>query len=42
VAAGLSPLEVIRTLPALELSGLVEASTAGYRITRPVRTAARG
>jgi DNA processing protein len=42
VAAGLSPLEVIRTLPALELSGLVEASTEGYRITRPVRTAARG
>jgi hypothetical protein len=36
VATGLSPLAVIRALPILEVSGLVEASDAGYRIARPL------
>jgi DNA processing protein len=31
-ATGLPPLSVIRTLPALEMAGLVEASADGYRI----------
>jgi DNA processing protein len=37
VASGIPPLQVIRTLPALELAGLVEGSAEGYRITRPPR-----
>lgn len=36
-AAGLSPLEVIRALPTLELSGLIEATSEGFRITRGSR-----
>jgi DNA processing protein len=38
---GVSPLEVIRSLPVLDLAGLLEASDAGYRIAarlRPRRT----
>lgn len=35
VAAGLPPLEVIRALPELELSGLIESTADGYRIARP-------
>jgi DNA processing protein len=38
VASGLPPLTVMRTLPALELAGLVESSAAGYRIARPRET----
>jgi DNA processing protein len=34
VAANLSPLDVMRCLPALELAGLVEADGDGYRISR--------
>lgn len=34
VAVGLPALHVIRTLPALELAGLVEGSAQGYRIRR--------
>ena len=34
VASGLEPLAVMRTLPALELAGLVEATAAGYGIIR--------
>ncbi len=34
VAANLSPLDVMRCLPALELGGLVEADGDGYRISR--------
>jgi DNA processing protein len=34
-ATGLAPLAVVRTLPMLELSGLVEAAAEGYRIARP-------
>jgi DNA processing protein len=34
VATSLSPLLIIRTLPILELSGLIEASSSGYRIVR--------
>jgi DNA processing protein len=41
VASGLSPLTVIRALPMLELSELVEASADGYRIVRPVRARSR-
>jgi DNA processing protein len=37
IASGLSPLEVIRLLPILELSGLVEVSAEGCRIRRPER-----
>jgi DNA processing protein len=37
VASGIPPLQVIRTLPALELAGLIEASVDGYRIRRPAR-----
>lgn len=37
IAAGLSPLQVIRSLPSLELAGLIEGSVEGYRIRRPVR-----
>ncbi len=33
VAANLSPLDIMRCLPALELSGLVEADGDGYRIS---------
>ncbi|MDT4913219.1 MAG: processing protein [Pseudonocardiales bacterium] len=36
VRTGLSPLTVIRALPILELSGLIEVSDGGYRIVRPV------
>jgi DNA processing protein len=36
---GVSPLDVIRTLPLLELAGLVESSDAGYRIARRSRSA---
>jgi len=35
---GVSPLEVIRALPLLELAGLVESSDAGFRIARRTRT----
>ena len=35
---GLSPLAVIRALPALELSGLVESSSQGHRIAESART----
>ena len=34
VASGLPALQIIRTLPALELAGLVEGSAEGYRIRR--------
>lgn len=34
VAAGVSPLAVIRALPTMELSGLVESGPDGYRIAR--------
>lgn len=37
VASGMPTLQVIRTLPALELAGLVEGSPEGYRIRRPAR-----
>ena len=37
VASGVPTLQVIRTLPALELAGLVEGSAEGYRIRRPAR-----
>jgi DNA processing protein len=36
---GVSPLEVIRALPLLELAGLAESSDAGYRIARRPRSA---
>jgi DNA processing protein len=35
VRSGLPTLTVIRALPILELSGLIEASDGGYRIARP-------
>jgi DNA processing protein len=40
IATGLAPLAVVRALPMLELSGLIEASAEGFRIARPagVRT----
>jgi DNA processing protein len=41
IATGLPPLTVIRVLPVLELSGLIEASAEGYRIVRPARAQAR-
>lgn len=34
---GLSPLEVIRSLPILDLAGLLDASDAGYRIASRLR-----
>lgn len=34
---GVSPLEVIRSLPVLDLAGLLEASDAGYRIASRLR-----
>lgn len=34
IAAGLPTLEVIRTLPTLELAGLIEGSAEGFRIRR--------
>jgi DNA processing protein len=37
VSCGLPTLQVIRTLPALELAGLVEGGAEGYRIRRPAR-----
>jgi DNA processing protein len=37
VASGMPTLQIIRTLPALELAGLVEGSVEGYRIRRPAR-----
>lgn len=40
VRAGMSVLEVIRTLPALELSGLIESGADGYRLSRA--TGSRG
>jgi DNA processing protein len=40
VASGLPPLTVIRTLPTLELAGLVESSAEGYRIARKPRVQA--
>jgi DNA processing protein len=40
VATGLSPVAVIRALPMLELSGLVEASSRGYRIAPRVASTA--
>ncbi|MDQ2748820.1 MAG: DNA-processing protein DprA [Actinomycetota bacterium] len=36
--SGLTPLEVIRSLPVLDLAGLVEASDAGFRIAARLRT----
>jgi DNA processing protein len=35
IAAGLPALQVMRTLPTLEITGLIEASAEGYRIRRP-------
>jgi DNA processing protein len=35
---GVTPLEVIRSLPVLDLAGLVEASDGGYRIASRLRT----
>ncbi len=35
MATGLAPLAVVRALPMLEISGLVEASAEGFRIARP-------
>jgi DNA processing protein len=40
VASGLPPLTVIRTLPALELAGLVECSAEGCRIARKAQARA--
>lgn len=40
---GMAPLDVVRSLPTLQLSGLVESSPAGYRIAssaRPTSTSA--
>ena len=37
VASGMPTLQIIRTLPSLELAGLVEGSAEGYRIHRPAR-----
>ena len=37
IASGMPTLQIIRTLPALELAGLVEGSVQGYRIRRPAR-----
>ena len=37
VAAGLPPLTVIRTLPTLELAGLIESAADGYRIAPPAK-----
>jgi DNA processing protein len=37
VTTSLSPLVIIRALPILELSGLIEGSADGYRIVRPER-----
>ena len=39
--SGVPPLEVIRTLPALDLAGLVEAGEGGYRVAARMRRAAR-
>jgi DNA processing protein len=39
-ASGLSPLDVIRALPVLELSGLVEATADGFRIAKRPRAPA--
>ncbi|MDT4945326.1 MAG: processing protein [Pseudonocardiales bacterium] len=36
--SGVSPIEVIRSLPVLDLAGLIEASDAGYRIAARLRT----
>jgi DNA processing protein len=36
---GVTPLEVIRALPMLELAGLVESGEAGYRVAHRVRSA---
>jgi DNA processing protein len=41
VATGIPTLTVIRTLPVLELCGLVESSAEGYRIARPAKGRAR-
>ncbi|MEO8887706.1 MAG: DNA-processing protein DprA [Jatrophihabitantaceae bacterium] len=37
VRGGVSPLEVIRALPTLELAGLIESSDGGYRIAGRLR-----
>jgi DNA processing protein len=37
VVSGMPTLQIIRTLPSLELAGLVEGSAEGYRIRRPAR-----
>jgi DNA processing protein len=39
--SGVTPLEVIRSLPTLELAGLIETSDAGYRIAERLRAAER-
>lgn len=39
--SGVSPLDVIRALPTLELAGLVETSEAGYRIAKRLRAQRR-
>lgn len=39
---GVSPLEVIRSLPVLDLAGLLDASDAGYRIASRLRTRREG
>ena len=38
---GATALDVIRSLPALDLAGLLETSAAGYRIAAPLRTKPR-
>lgn len=42
VAAGCSELDVLRVLPALELTGLVEWTGAGWRVTRSAAGSADG
>ena len=42
VATGLAPLAVVRALPMLEISGLVESSAEGFRIARPQGVRASG
>ncbi|TAM93191.1 MAG: DNA-protecting protein DprA [Jatrophihabitans sp.] len=39
--SAVSPREVIRALPALDLAGLLEASDGGYRVARRMRRTAR-
>ncbi|WP_375478385.1 DNA-processing protein DprA [uncultured Jatrophihabitans sp.] len=41
VVAGVAPLDVLRSLPALQLAGLVEERDGGYRLAARVRRTAR-